>query len=377
MAHELELEALETERLQQQMQEELAEEAREMADSLPIASPFDPEWEFLPDEEKAKYYRAQGERFYAEWCKNNPLPKRKRQEIIETHLPANQVHILCGESGAQKTSILLTLLNEWRQGHEVLSKQSFPVPMMFFAYDRGSGTAETFENLGLDYRLFGYYKMSREDFDIPLEQLIRRLKKENPTVGLFVVDSMFIGSPDELRYYGKKGEVVVKDPYKVTARWLRELDFMCEELGITIIGLHHAGKHTGGEHGGKRTRALGTVAIGATTGTTIIADLVDSPNPTLPRTRWVIRPRNAAVEEFYFDRQPDGSMKQVDPEIEHEAAFEKFMEQGDGTYTRVDIEDKTGLTKGTVTRYINRAVKDGRLRIQGKGKATTYLRKHE
>jgi AAA domain len=357
----------------EEMQDEFYEE---QAAFSTLSAPFEDDWDDLSEEEKQRYYDACAKEAYASWCEENPLPKVKRPFIIETHLPANQVHIVCGESGAQKTSILLTLLNDWRKGKDVLGRKSAPVPMMFLAYDRGDGTAETFETLNLDYRLFGYYKMTKEDFDIPLETLLRRLKQENPSVGLFVVDSMFIASPDEIRYKTKKGEQTIKDPYKVTARWLRELDFLCTELGITIIGLHHAAKN-GQEHSGKRTRALGTVAIGATTGTTIIADLVDSPSAALPRTQWTIRPRNAPEEVFYFDRQTDGSIALGDPEAENAEAFENFMQEADGSYTRAQIEEVTGMPRSTCLFYISKALKDGRLKRDGSNRSTRYVRMRE
>jgi len=363
-------------RLVEQMKEELAQEALKVAEELnydELPNPFDADWESAPDDVKQRYYDALSKESYAEWCRKNPLPKKDRKYIIDKLIPSYQCHVVCGESGAQKTSILLTLLDDWMLGKDVLGRGSFPVPMLYIAYDRGrEATEETFETLGLDHRVFGYVEVTSEDRKLDVAEFIAKLKEENPSVDLFVIDGMFLMAPDVLKVKTKKGDRELRDPYKVHGAWLQEIDALCNKLKITIIGVHHASKGGASEHAGKRTRILGTVANAATTGTTIICDPIQGNER---RTRVTVRPRCGAPETWYFERQANGKMALVDPEVEAENLFEKFLSEQTGSFTTADVEDATGVAEATARRYTAKAVKDGRLTKEGQGKSTKYVRK--
>jgi RecA-family ATPase len=270
----------EVQRLVEQMKEEQAQEVLRTTEELDyeqLSEPFGDDWDSLPEEIKQRYYDQHSRENYIEWCRQNPLPKKKRTYVVDRLIPAYQCHVVCGESGAQKTSILLTLLADWMLGKDVLGRKSLPVPMLYIAYDRGrEATEETFETLGLDHRLFGYVEVTNKDRELDVAEFVAKLKEQNPSVELFVIDGMFLMAPDVIKIKTKKGERELRDPYKVHGAWLQEIDALCNKLKITIIGVTHASKGGGSEHLGKRTRILGTVANAATTGTTIICDPVES-----------------------------------------------------------------------------------------------------
>lgn len=372
----LQEDAAELKRLLEEMKEYQAEDALRIAEEFPydeMSSPFDDDWDSVPEEVQQRYYDEHSKQNYAEWCRENPLPKKKRKYVVDCLIPAYQCHIVCGESGAQKTSILLTLLDDWMQGKEVLGRKSFPVPMLYIAYDRGrEATEETFETLGLDHRLFGYVEVTSKDRELDVAEFVTKLKEENPSVDLFVIDGMFLMAPDVMKIKTKKGERELRDPYKVHGAWLQEIDALCNKLKITVIGVHHASKGGGTEHAGKRTRILGTVANAATTGTTIICDPIPDNEK---RTRVTVRPRCAPPEKWYFERQANGKMALVDPEVEAENKFEQFLKELSGSFTREDVEGATGFSEATARRYIAKAVEDGRLTKNGRGKNTEYRRK--
>lgn len=363
-------------RLLEQMTEERAQEALKVIEELnyeELSEPFDDDWDSLPDEVKQRYYDAHTKENYADWCRQNPLPKKDRKYVVDRLIPAYQCHVMCGESGAQKTSILLTLLDDFLQGKDVLGRKSFPVPMLYIAYDRGrEATEETFETLGLDHRLFGYVEVTSEDRKLDVAEFIAKLKTENPSVDLFVIDGMFLMAPDVLKVKTKKGDRELRDPYKVLGAWLQEIDALCNKLKITIIGVHHASKGGNSEHAGKRTRILGTVANAATTGTTIICDPIECNEK---RTRVAVRPRCGAPEVWYFERQTNGKMALVDPEVEAENLFEKFLSEQTGSFTTAEVEVATGVAEATARCYTAKAVKNGRLEVEGRGKSTKYVRK--
>lgn len=340
----------------------------EPIDYSELSDPFADDWDELSEESKQKYYDEFYKYEYEQWCRDNPPPKKQRRHLIETILPAYQTHVMCGESGAGKTSITLTLLNDWLQGKEVLGHRSNPVPMMYLAYDRGkAATEETFDNLGLDHRVFGYHEITKAERDLDLVELLRKLKVENPSVELFVIDGMFMIAPDVITIYKNNRKVEIRDPYKVMASWLTQLDELCNELGITIIGTTHAAKNNAAEHAGRRTKVLGTVATPATTGTTFIADLESE-----TRTKLTVRPRCAAMETWYFDRQPDGKMQLVNVEEENHDKFRWFLSTTSEPFSSSDLQDETGLFKSTAGRYLVQAEREGLVSRTGKGKNTKW-----
>jgi hypothetical protein len=206
------------------------------------------------------------------------------------------------------------------------------------------------------------------EYDLDPIDLIRKLKDQNPSVGLFLIEGMMMVTPDATRRRSRKGhDVEIKDPYKVTSRWLREIDFLCGELGITVIGVTHAAKGGGAEHAGRRTRTLGTVATAAMTGTTFIADLV-----TDTRTCFTIRPRSGPKEVWYFERVSDGKMVLVDIEAEKLSRFDRFLAEASGSFTRKDVEEELDVSAATAGRYLKQAKDEGKITSEGNGKKASY-----
>jgi Fic family protein len=68
-------------------------------------------------------------------------------------------------------------------------------------------------------------------------------------------------------------------------------------------------------------------------------------------------------------------MALVDPEVEAENKFEKFLNELSGSFTREDVEGATGFSEATSRRYIAKAVEDRRVTKSGRGKNTEYRRK--
>jgi hypothetical protein len=58
------------------------------------------------------------------------------QYLIESVLPAQEVHLLAGVSDAGKTRWLFHMLLEWEQGKDIFGLKSKPVPWLYVAGDR-------------------------------------------------------------------------------------------------------------------------------------------------------------------------------------------------------------------------------------------------
>ncbi len=62
--------------------------------------------------------------------------KLKSEYLIESILPAGEVHLLGGPSGSGKTRLLFDTLLDWEQGKDVFGYKSHPVNWVYVATDR-------------------------------------------------------------------------------------------------------------------------------------------------------------------------------------------------------------------------------------------------
>ena len=73
------------------------------------------------------------------------------QYLIESCLPAQEVHLLAGVSDAGKTRWLFHMLLEWEQGKDIFGLKSSPVPWLYVAGDRTERAAiRTLQDMNLN-----------------------------------------------------------------------------------------------------------------------------------------------------------------------------------------------------------------------------------
>ena len=71
--------------------------------------------------------------------------------IVETLLPAGEIHILAGASAAGKTTLLFQFIQAWRRGKPILGFKSEPAPICYIGGDRRGNAYERLEQrLGVD-----------------------------------------------------------------------------------------------------------------------------------------------------------------------------------------------------------------------------------
>jgi hypothetical protein len=73
------------------------------------------------------------------------------QWLIDSVVPANEVHLLAGVSDAGKTRWLFHMLLEWEKGNSIFGLNSTPVPWLYVAGDRTERAAiRTLSDMGLN-----------------------------------------------------------------------------------------------------------------------------------------------------------------------------------------------------------------------------------
>lgn len=220
--------------------------------------------------------------------------------LIDDILPAREIHLIAGPSGAGKTTWLIKMIDNWRQGMSIFGHASHPKPFMYLSLDRSqAGVRRIFDRLKVNHKNFQLFvpKANSNNQKLSLAQLLRGLIKTYPDVRVYFIEGFQSRTPD-----GKMND------YKVVAHFLLELQQICEESNITIIGVAHASKAKQDEkYLNPRERVNGTVAWAAYSETIIVVEPEDPDDPQNVNRRVMILPRNAREQVFIMENK-DGTL---------------------------------------------------------------------
>jgi DNA-binding HxlR family transcriptional regulator len=208
----------------------------------------------------------------------------KRQTfLIASILPAFELHLLGGPSGAGKTRWIFQSLIDWRTTRLVMGMECEPFPSIaYLAYDRSEAS------IGQTLSYF-------PELQVPCYSLrgrrtpISKLPTEYPDIKVFIIDGIATLLPG--------GRI---NDYQVVADFLCAAGEVCAKCCITIIGILHASKtKEGEEYRNPRQRIAGSVAWAAFSETVFVVEPVHPDEPEDQKRRLFICPRNA--KEMSFD----------------------------------------------------------------------------
>jgi hypothetical protein len=217
-----------------------------------------------------------------------PSSQNAQSFLVHPILPANELHLLGGPSGAGKTRLLFQTWREWRDEHRFLEwdTETGPPETLYVAYDRSAAsiaqTMQDFPKLDLPW-------VSHRNQNIsPM-----RLPELYPKVKLFLVDGI-----------ATQIESGKTQDYSSVSGYVRALGKCCEIHAVTFWGQMHSAKtkaHEGYEN--PRQKLHGSVAWAAFSDTIFILEPIEPKNPMNRERRLYICPRNAA--ECYIDYKFD------------------------------------------------------------------------
>lgn len=276
-----------------------------------------------------------------------PSAPSHQEMLIDDILPAREIHLVAGPSGAGKTTWLIKMIDQWRQGQSIFMHASHPKPFMYLSLDRSqAGVRRIFDRLKIDHKNFRLFvpKANSNNQKLSLAQLLRGLIEHNPDVRVFFVEGFQSRTPD-----GKMND------YKVVAHFLLELQQICEQYNVTIVGVAHASKAKQDEkYLNPRERVNGTVAWAAYSETIIVIEPEDPDDPQNVNRRVMILPRNAREQVFLMENK-DGTLVEKtsvqNPVIQ--SNFAKVLtwlaEQPlDRIFTVANICTETGIVIGSI-----------------------------
>lgn len=206
--------------------------------------------------------------------------------LVDSILPAQEIHLIAGPSGAGKSTWLLQFIEQWRQGKPFLGYASHPQPFVYISADRSERSVQ---------RIFERLKLRPEDFSVEtastiasrdLFSVLLMLRKRHPSAKVFFIE-------------GFQSFQHKMNDYDLVAAFLTKLLRYCVQEDITIIGVCHATKTKKDEaYENPRQKINGSVAWAAYSETVVFIEPAVPGDPTNTERRIMILPRNAAERAY-------------------------------------------------------------------------------
>jgi RecA-family ATPase len=297
-----------------------------------------------------------------------------REWLIKDILPANELHIVAGPSGAGKTRWLAQAFEQWSKGQPVQGHESYPRPFVYVCRDRGNeDMEETLRGVGVDLVAFPYYSLLDAETKVEtVEELIVSLQERRPELKVFIIDGLAMMAPDNFRGID----------YQSVSKFACALSRLCHKKEITIIAVMHSPKqHSNERYDNPRQRVSGSVAWAAIANTIFLVEpFSDTDKNQRHRRTLLILPRNAAEEshDIMFDKSGRLVDVPADPKEEQDikitvSAMDGWLELlPAGAELKMDdlldaAEDK-GISRRSIFRWVESCLERGKLLRVGRGR---------
>jgi hypothetical protein len=259
------------------------------------------------------------------------------------------------------------MMDAWQNGRDFFGHKSYPRPYIYLSGDRSlAGVERTFRRIGYNPKDFSLIAPRGGDRKLPLLTLLKKLKKDNPSVEVFFIEG-----------FGSKVPKGKLNDYDVVANWLLDLQEFCESEQVTLIGIVHSAKTKEGEsYQDPRQRALGSVAWAAYTETMIYIEQTKPDHPEDSTRQIMFLERNSKPEVYKMEFSHDGYLIPMTSSKGNKKTFLDYLDArtlGD-EFSLADIKDKTHLSDSSARAEVNKAVKSGLIERTTHGKYTKSLK---
>lgn len=309
-----------------------------------------------------------------------------RPFIVDQILPAHEVHLIGGPSGAGKTRWTTQLLQKLQAGEKIFGFQSHPTPYVYVASDRSyASMCETLRQQGIDpdtFNILPARDMESDTSQYSIPWLIALVKKHFPLAQLIVLESIATFIP------GGQGKI---NDYHTVTKFLRQLGRLVYKEHYTIIGSHHTAKEKM-ESGYimDREKLLGSGGWSGFVETIFMLNLLDASNPKSPFRRLSILPRNAPNFSVNYKFGEDGRLIEMATNepvpIIGKGRRSTANTEMDRFFTSLDQQHQTefqigeiltftagNISRATIVRRLEELVDNGVLERTGEGRGVKYV----
>jgi RecA-family ATPase len=284
------------------------------------------------------------------------LPDSDPEYIIDNIMPAHEIHLLGGPSGAGKTTLAFQMIRDIREGRPVFGYATHSIPICYVSCDRSSASAvRTAARVGVNDIPTIIAKRGHRN----IRQVIEDAKALVPNLRLLVIDAIGVLVPG-----GKIND------YGAVMDFLGYCTELCELHHITILAMGHATKTKEGEGFiDPRHKFLGSVAWGGSSDTMLYIESSNPKDPDDPSRRIIVLPRNypASVLAYTFNNR--GHLIPV-TEADDELTLDvKLLNVQLGVEVTTSTITGWGFpaSRSTINRWILDAVRTGKLEQVKKG----------
>lgn len=214
--------------------------------------------------------------------------------LIDTILPANEVHLLAGPTGAGKTRWLLkTLKDKWERGKPVLGYKSHPVQWCYVAADRSMESVNrTFTAIGLNPKEINIIPAWGKN-KLTLPQILDRIEASKARMAVIEAFQSFSDSMDKQSVKGFLNSVQTQ-----------------ADKGLTIIGVCESPKMKPYEkYENPRQRVSGVASWGHFSDTIMLVEPHNNPETRADSGRILhVCPRNGPMKVYLGGFSSDGTI---------------------------------------------------------------------
>jgi hypothetical protein len=270
------------------------------------------------------------------------------QYVIRDLFPSKQIHLIFGPAHSGKTTLMMQIMDDWRNGRDVFGYHSHPAPYCYASCTKQLPDVEShMRRIGLDPATIPHLSLqntssSREDFNI--ETLILKAKSLVPDLRVLWLEGLGTICP------GKITEV------RDVTEFLRNLMSICRREHLTIIAEMTTVKaREGNSYSYAIDRLPGSNVWSDMTGSKIPIDLADPRDLTDINRIVVLVMRNRASRRLYAAFVDSGLLAITDRlEV---ATMDSWLTQ-QPTPTQVTTKEihkvgkSLGVSRSSITRWI-------------------------
>lgn len=286
--------------------------------------------------------------------------------ILDSEWPAREVHLITGETGTGKTTLLTQWMNDLIEGKPVLGFPCEPQRVIYISNERSQ------ESLELDNK--GRWKLLGPFLTIDLALQGTGIKK----IGPMALEAI-------IKKYCKDYDVIIVDPIvtfcpkpndqNVVHEFLYNLaQRVLKKANVTILASGHPAKQKEGQKVlNMRTQVAGSQAWGSYSNCVMHLTFMNPDDVTDERLILSVKGRHSPPLVFHFERDEAGrlvELKKEDGKEEGKGFILSGMLEGklDITFAEaVQFGKQNNISRATVARWVKKEKEGGRL-IMGEEK---------
>ena len=279
--------------------------------------------------------------------------------IVEDILAKYEVHLVGGPSHAGKTTLLLQIIDRWRQGRDVFGHESHPAPFCYVACERSTGYIKAILNrIGIDPETFPCVSAVDYEGINTFDDVYALARRKTPNLEVLFLDGIHC-------ICGGK----TNDDMNV-GMFLRSITRRLVDLGLTVIGVGNSTKVKGDERfSNPCERFRGSSVWGTGSATMIVVERSRNDELRNPKRTVMVIADNAADQVLNYSLDSRGMFQ---PDIEEPTRFDEFAEMvlcrepGDIITRQEMLETASyvgdeGIPERSVNNYIKRLMEENRL----------------